>query len=60
MRYEGDNLAIDWRDLLIRENTTPGSIATQTITTPRDHRQIRDFIESFESAENDIPFSFVR
>ena len=54
MRYEGDNLAIDWRDLLIRENKTPGSIATQTITTPRDHRQIRDFIESFESAENDI------
>ena len=47
-------MAIDWRDLLIRENKTPGSIATQTITTPRDHRQIRNFIESFESAENDI------
>ena len=54
MRYEGDNLAIEWLDLLIRENRTPGSIAAQTITSPRDHRQIRDFIERFESAENDI------
>ena len=45
---------IDWKDLLIRENATPGSIARQSIKTPREASAVKSFIDDFESAEKDV------
>jgi len=39
---------------LIRENATPGSIARQSIKTPREASAVKSFIDDFESAEKDV------